>query len=211
LSSSPSHPPTPPLPQQGDLWRLLPPGWEAKVEEFDRRVDKELDRLRANPVADRVLYAATELGDFALVWHLIGVAKGLSSDRHAADTVRIAAILGVESLLVNGVIKSFFRRTRPEWEQERSYKIRKPRSSSFPSGHASSAFTAAALLSQSTPKLRPVWYATAVVVATSRAHVRIHHASDVVGGVATGIVLGRIARKVWPAPVDGNPFSGRRR
>jgi undecaprenyl-diphosphatase len=208
LTRSPSHPPTPPLPQQGDLWRLLPPAWEAKVEEFDRRVDKELDRLRANPVTDRIMYAATELGDFSLIWHLIGVAKGLRSDRDAADTVRIAAILGVESLLVNGVIKSFFRRTRPEWDQERSFKIRKPRSSSFPSGHASSAFTAAAILSQSAPKLRPVWYATAAVVATSRAHVRIHHGSDVVGGVVTGITLGRIATRLWPAPTDGNPFSG---
>ena len=37
---------------------------------------------------------------------------------------------------------------------------------------------------------------------------KIHHASDVVGGVATGIVLGRLARRLWPAPTDGNPFSG---
>lgn len=180
------------------------------IDEFDRRADVALDRLRGNKVVDRAMYAATELGDFGLIWLLLGTAKGLRSDRDAADTVRIAAVLGIESVLVNGVIKSFFRRERPEWEQERTYKIRRPRSSSFPSGHASSAFTAAALLSQSAPRLRPVWYATAAVVATSRAHVRIHHASDVIGGVATGLVLGRIATRVWPAPVDGNPFSGRR-
>jgi undecaprenyl-diphosphatase len=189
----------------------VPPPWlREAVDELDRRADAALDRLRGNPVADRVMYAATEVGDFGLIWLLLGTAKGLRSDRDAADAVRIAAVLGVESVLVNGVIKSFFRRERPEWEQERSYKIRKPRSSSFPSGHASSAFTAAAMLSQSTPRLRPAWYAAAVVVATSRAHVRIHHASDVLGGVATGIVLGRIATRVWPAPVDGNPLSGRR-
>jgi undecaprenyl-diphosphatase len=157
------------------------------------------------------MYAATELGDFGLLWLLIGAAKALRSERDAADAVRIAAVLGVESVLVNGVIKSFFRRERPEWEQDRSYKIRRPRSSSFPSGHASSAFTAAAILSQSAPRLRPVWYATAAVVATSRAHVRIHHASDVLGGVATGLVLGRIARRAWPAPVDAHPLSGRRK
>lgn len=208
-STDPHDPP--PLPPQGDLWRLLPPAWEARVEEFDRRVDKELDRLRTNATLDRILYAATEVGDFALIWHIIGVAKGLRSDRDAADTVRIATILGVESLLVNGVFKSFFRRTRPAWEQERTHRIRRPRSSSFPSGHASSAFTAAAILSQSDKHLRPLWYATAVVVATSRAHVRIHHASDVVGGAVTGVVLGRLARRVWPPPVDGTPFSGMRR
>jgi len=204
MSLSPSTPPSlphppPPLPQQGDLWRLLPPGWEAKVEELDRRVDKELDRLRTNPTVDRLMYAATELGDFSLIWHLVTVARGLRSDRDAADTVRITALLGFESVLVNGVIKSFFRRTRPEWEQERSYRIRKPRSSSFPSGHASSAFLAAALLSERDRGLRPLWYSLAAVVATSRAHVRIHHASDVLGGVVTGVVLGRVARRVWPA------------
>jgi membrane-associated phospholipid phosphatase len=205
--TSPS-PSSQPLPPQGDFWRALPASLEAKVEAFDRRADKELERLRADPRTDRLLYAATELGDYSLLWHLITAARGLRSDRDAADAVRIAVILGAESVLVNGVIKSLFRRTRPAWEQERTYRIRRPRSSSFPSGHASSGFTAAALLSETDRGLRPLWYATAAVVATSRAHVRIHHASDVIGGVVTGLVLGRIARRLWPAPIDGDPFSG---
>lgn len=157
-----------------------------------------------------MFYAATELGDFSLIWHLVSTARGLRSDRDAADAVRITALLGAESLLVNGVIKGFFRRTRPEWEQARTYRIRKPRSSSFPSGHASSAFLAAALFSERARRLRPLWYTAAAVVATSRAHVRIHHASDVLGGVVTGVALGRIARRLWPAPTDGSPTSGRR-
>jgi undecaprenyl-diphosphatase len=178
------------------------------VEAFDLWADKELDALRAVPVVDRVLYAATELGDGGLIWLLVSASRGLRSDTDAADAVRISALLGIESILVNGVIKSFFRRSRPVWEQERTYKIRRPRSSSFPSGHASSGFLAAALLSERDRSLAPLYYATAAVVATSRAHVRIHHASDVLGGVATGIVLGKVAKKLWPAPVDGDPFSG---
>ena len=100
-------------------------------------------------------------------------------------------------MLVNGVIKSFFRRHRPAWEQPRAYRIRRPRSSSFPSGHASAAFTAATVLSEGDP-LWPLYYAVAAVVASSRAYVKIHHATDVVAGVATGLVIGRIARQVWP-------------
>jgi undecaprenyl-diphosphatase len=191
-----------------DLHQTLPPPWRARVAAFDRRADKELDALRGLPGVDRIMYAATELGDFGLLWLLVTSARGLRSDRDAADAVRIAALLGLESVLVNGVIKSFFRRDRPIWEQERTYKIRRPKSSSFPSGHASSAFLAAAVLSERDRALTPVWYATAAVVATSRAHVRIHHASDVLGGVVTGIVLGRLARRLWPAPVDGHPLSG---
>jgi undecaprenyl-diphosphatase len=67
---------------------------------------------------------------------------------------------------------------------------------------------AAGLLSEIDEDLKPLWYAIAAVVATSRAHVRIHHASDVLGGVVTGIVLGKVFMKVWPAPIDGHPLSG---
>ena len=177
--------------------RALPKQWRARSDAFDEAVDSALDHVRGNPVADRVFYLATELGDWALVWHILGAARGVVSDDKADEALRLSAILGGESLLVNGVVKSFFRRTRPAWDQPRAYKIRRPRSSSFPSGHASSAFTAAGLLSQDDP-LWPLYYAIAVVVATSRVYVRIHHASDVIGGVATGIVLGRLARRVWP-------------
>jgi membrane-associated phospholipid phosphatase len=198
-------------PPVADLKEALPPGFGDRVKAFDLAADRALDVLRGHTGIDRVMYAATELGDMSLLWHMVSVGRGLRSDRDAADAVRIAALLGVESVLVNGVIKSFFKRKRPEWEQQRSYRIRKPRSSSFPSGHASSAFTAAALLSEVDDDLWPLWYGMAVVVATSRAHVRIHHASDVIGGIATGLVLGRVFRRLWPAPVDGNPLSGFRK
>lgn len=166
---------------------------------FDDRVDALLDRVRGHPVADRALYAASELGDFSLVWHLVGAARGLTSDQRADEAIRLSVLLAGESVLVNGIIKSFFRRRRPVWDQPRAYRIRKPRSSSFPSGHASAAFTAATILGERDP-LWPLYYAAAAVVATSRVYVKIHHASDVVAGVATGLVLGRVARRIWPKP-----------
>jgi membrane-associated phospholipid phosphatase len=182
----------------------LPSAWRDQVAAFDQRADRALDRLRGHPLADRVFYTASELGDFGLVWQALAVARGLSSPKPGRDVARLSALLGAESALVNGVIKSFFRRTRPEWEQPRAYRIRKPLSSSFPSGHASSAFTAAALLSEGSPWW-PAYYGIAVVVATSRAYVRIHHASDVVAGVATGVVLGRVARRAWPVDRSARP------
>lgn len=201
-----SSQPLPPPPGEAARALHLPARVIARVAAFDRRVDKEIDRVR-NPTLDRVMYAATELGDFGLVWHLVAAARGLRSDRHAADAVRVVAILGAESVLVNGFVKSLFRRTRPAWEQHRVFRIRRPRTSSFPSGHASSAFAAACVLCDD-DGLAPLYYALAVVVASSRVYVKIHHASDVIAGVATGVVLGAVARKVWPAPVDGHPLSG---
>jgi len=101
---------------------------------------------------------------------------------------------------VNVGIKSLFRRSRPEWERahDRPHRLRAPRTSSFPSGHASSAFTAAGVLSLGGDPLWPIYFAIAVVVASSRAYVRIHHASDVVAGAVLGIGLALVAHAVWP-------------
>ncbi|MBA2281241.1 MAG: phosphatase PAP2 family protein [Acidimicrobiia bacterium] len=206
--SIPSPTPLPPPPGEAARALHLPGRIVRQVAAFDRRVDQGIDRLR-HPTVDRVMYTATALGDFALVWHILTVARGLRSERDAADTVRASSILGLETVLVNGVIKSFFRRTRPTWDQPRAFRIRRPRSSSFPSGHASSAFTAAGVLSEG-DRLRPVYYGVAAVVASSRVYVKIHHASDVIAGAATGVVLARVAKRLWPQPVDGSPFSGLR-
>jgi len=71
-------------------------------------------------------------------------------------------------------------------------------SSSFPSGHASAAVVASSLLSASEPRLGPIFRSAAAVVATSRLHVRIHHASDVLAGAAVGFALVRLSRRLLP-------------
>ena len=176
---------------------IEPPHTRSAVDRFDRAVDQAFDRLRGKPVADRLFYAATELGDFGLVWVLLGTAHALRSDRDIAVAARLAATLGVESVLVNGVIKSFFKRERPVSQDPRPYKMRMPLTTSFPSGHSSTAVVASILLSEANPSLAPVYWTVAAVVASSRVYVKIHHASDVVGGVATGLVIGLTARTVW--------------
>jgi undecaprenyl-diphosphatase len=69
--------------------------------------------------------------------------------------------------------------------------------SSFPSGHASAAaFNAVLLTGWDGRRSAPLWWGLALVVATSRAYVRIHHSSDVAAGLATGAVLGLAARQL---------------
>jgi len=124
--------------------------------------------------------------------------------RAALDAPRQGEFSAIESVLVNLVIKSLFRRGRPQGEIERPHPLRRPRTSSFPSGHATSAFTSAVLLSEG-DDLWPLYYALAVVVAASRVHVRIHHASDVVAGAAIGLALGHVGKRLAPLPVRPVP------
>ncbi|HVL28309.1 MAG TPA: phosphatase PAP2 family protein [Acidimicrobiales bacterium] len=169
------------------------------IARFDLAADSAFERLRGNRTADRVFYAASELGDFSLVWLLLAAARGLRSERDEKAAVRVAVAAAAESALVNGLVKSLFRRTRPPWDVVRPHRLRRPLTSSFPSGHASAAVSNAILLSEDDP-LWPAYVAVAAVVASSRVYVKIHHASDVLAGAGLGVVLGLVGRKVMPLP-----------
>jgi undecaprenyl-diphosphatase len=166
------------------------------VHRFDEAVDRALDRVRGHEPSDRIIYAITELGDFSLLWHLIGWTKALRSDDEIPAAIRLSGALTAESAFVNGVVKSLFERERPVHQGDRPHRLRVPLTTSFPSGHASAAFVAATLLADGS-KAPALWYALAAKVAYSRVHVRIHHASDVIGGAAIGLVIGRVARRMW--------------
>jgi len=177
------------------------------VNSFDSAVDQYFeDHLRHRTSMDRLMYAASALGDHGILWLLIAGARQEQrlrrGERSWRPFVRAAAGVGIESALVNGPVKWIFRRERPIVDAPRTRHLRQPRTSSFPSGHATSAFCAAALLRDDDP-LWPLYYAAAVIVATSRVHVRIHHASDVAGGIVLGIALGELAR--WLVPFSPAP------
>jgi len=162
-----------------------------QIARFDESVDAWFKPLRSNAVANRVMYGASTAGDWSAIWHFCGVASSVARGQ-PRDAVQLSAIMGLESLLVNQGIKRLFRRVRPRRDEIASeHHIRQPITSSFPSGHASAAMTAAAVLARHGK--RPLWYSLALVVASSRIHVKMHHPSDVAAGLATGVVLGRIA------------------
>jgi len=163
--------------------------------------------LRGHKAADRVFYTASAIGDFGLVWvvyALLRALRGGTFNERAA--VRAITATGIESVLVNILLKAVFSRTRPLEQPDHPLPLRQPLSSSFPSGHATAAFCGATLLADRDP-LAPVYFATAAVIAASRLYVRIHHASDVVGGVVVGLMLGQIGKLIVPLRKSGRPVT----
>ncbi|MEO8266699.1 MAG: phosphatase PAP2 family protein [Ilumatobacteraceae bacterium] len=173
------------------------------VDSLDRWGDEQLERLRGNTLTDPLFKSASYLGDFSVIWHMIGIGRAIIDPSTIRQSVTLSALIGAESLIVNQGLKRLFRRTRPTESGDPRFPVRRPSTSSFPSGHASAAFFAAAVLTTATGyRWAPAWYAVAVVVAVSRAYVRIHHVSDIVAGAAVGALLGVVGSHVFNAVIS---------
>jgi len=168
--------------------------------DVDLEVEAAPEPITADTDLDPVshfFYALSSAADHGLLWLLLGATRAARKG-DPAIALRLGAVLGAESLLTNGVIKLAFRRIRPQdhftHEEELPYGMRRPITSSFPSGHAATAFMAATLLSKGT-RLAPAYFTLAALVAYSRVHVRMHHPADIAGGAALGLALGAVARR----------------
>jgi undecaprenyl-diphosphatase len=93
----------------------------------------------------------------------------------------------------NFVVKLAVRRQRP--------KLRRlpplagaPSQLSFPSAHAASSFAGATAMGRVSPGARVPLYALAATICLTRPYLGMHYPSDVLGGVALGLLIGRL----WP-------------
>lgn len=170
----------------------------SRVHAIDLEVDRWVEQVRG-PVLDPVFYGLSSAADHGLLWLAVGAARAARAGDPSV-ALKLGAAMGIESVLTNGPIKMCFRRVRPATDHPPEgplpYGMHRPLSSSFPSGHAASAFTAAMLLKDT--QAAPLWFALATAVAASRVYTRMHHASDVVAGAALGIAMGAVARRLVP-------------
>lgn len=167
--------------------------WDAPFARFDDRVDRLVEPIRNVHAAVIVFMVASAVGDFGLLWHAIGLIRAVGSVDRFHDALVFSSMIGIESLLLNQGIKRFFRRTRPTERGDDRISVRTPSSSSFPSGHASSAFFSALVLTYwVTWPWMVLFYLIAIIIGISRIGARIHHASDVLAGAITGTLLGVI-------------------
>src|SRR5262249_59039038 len=84
------------------------------VRAFDAAVERAVDGVRS-PLLDRCMYTLSSAADHSLLWFGIGGIRALRrGDLEFA--VKFGISMGLESALTNGLIKSAFRRVRPEHE-----------------------------------------------------------------------------------------------
>ncbi|MER5481895.1 phosphatase PAP2 family protein [Streptomyces sp. NPDC002812] len=184
--------------------------WRGAVARGDRRLFDAVAR-RHWPGADRVLPRLGRAANHGLLWG--GAAAGiavLGSAGARKAAVRGAASLALASATINTVGKWSVRRARPVLDGVPVGRQlgTQPRTTSFPSGHAASAFAFTAGVALESPLLGAALAPVAVSVAFSRVYTGVHYPSDVLAGAALGVAAGFVVRRLTRDAVEARITPG---
>jgi membrane-associated phospholipid phosphatase len=123
------------------------------------------------------------------LWLAIAAVVALRGGRGRRAAFEGVLAIGVTSAAINLGVKSLARRRRPDRtgaDLFRGRHVRMPGSTSFPSGHAASAFAFAYAVGRHLPGLAVPLRLLAGAVAYSRVHTGVHYPGDVVIGSILG-------------------------
>lgn len=163
-----------------------------------------LDWIQAalrTPLADRLMVGITQLGSGGILW-IVWAAVLLRRPETRRQSAAVLLALGLSALCCNLTLKPLVARTRPcDLNAAVSLLVARPADYSFPSGHTSSSFAAAAALCFSGAKYRWLAVVLAVLIGFSRLYLYVHFPTDVLAGAALGTLLGAVgsctAGKIW--------------
>ncbi|MDD5892911.1 MAG: phosphatase PAP2 family protein [Coriobacteriales bacterium] len=149
----------------------------------------------ANPFFDTIFPLITKLGEHGAIWLVIAVILICTKKNRVWGVTMIVAI-GCAWLIGDQILKDIIARPRPFIEDPTlTLLIAPPDGYSLPSGHSSSSFCAATILSFA--YLKKGWKAgawvLAVLIAFSRVYLCVHNPSDVLAGAAFGVLIALIA------------------
>lgn len=165
------------------------------------------------PWLDPIVAAFTSTSNTGELWILLGIVLlCFRRTRKAGVGVLVAVVLG--AVVTNLTIKPLLMRPRPcDVNPAVQLIIPRPHGSSFPSGHTTAAFAAAAALWFARDPKAPAGLTAGVTVAAvlmglSRMYCYVHYPTDVLAGMAVGIlaglaaarIVGALARRRRPAP-----------
>jgi YegS/Rv2252/BmrU family lipid kinase len=170
---------------------------------LDRRLIRSTERHRS-PLLDKLFTGASLIANRSALWLAIsGLLAAFGGRRGKLAAARGLIGIAAASAVANGPLKLLIRRTRPSW---RAPLVRVPGTTSFPSGHAASAFAFAVGASCEMPRAAVVLLPLAATVSYSRVYVGVHYPSDVLLGAALGAGAGVLADGLLSAAIgDGKP------
>jgi undecaprenyl-diphosphatase len=170
--------------------------WREDLRKLDLAVYAAI-AATPTPRLDRLFRRVSSSADRSVLWlgcAAVLAAAGGSRGRAAAADGLVS--IALTSTVVNLVLKPLGGRRRPDRDTHNvpvARQVAMPVTTSFPSGHAASAFAFANGTSLAAPLAGIPLNALAALVAYSRVHTGVHYPADVVVGSITGAALAPLA------------------
>jgi undecaprenyl-diphosphatase len=130
------------------------------------------------------------------IWIVCAIALGMALRRGLLATVVLAVVTGLATFIADSItfgVKDLVHRTRPFDAHPAIHPLYVVHSSSFPAGHAATAFAGAVLLSYVAVRVAPLFLGLAVAICFSRVYDGVHYPTDVLAGAAIGAAVGGAA------------------
>lgn len=155
-----------------------------------------LDFIRDNlttGVGDIIMPMISALGNGGIIWIVFTVIM-LCIKKYRKAGIVMAIALIIDLLLCNAFLKPLVARPRPfdvrPWIE---LIIPPPSDYSFPSGHTAASFAVTAALFFVKNKMWRVSCVMAALIAFTRLYLYVHYPTDILGGIAVGIMSGFFA------------------
>jgi membrane-associated phospholipid phosphatase len=163
-----------------------------RLQELDRRMLRAVRTRYHAPPVEGAVKALGMAGEWGAVWVAIGVVAAAADGSRRERWLRAAASAPA-AVGVNYLVKLAVRRPRPRMRRLPPLATA-PSELSFPSAHATSSLAAATAMGRVARGSRLPLYGLAGAICLTRPYLGMHYPSDVLGGAAIGLVIGRL----WP-------------
>ena len=142
-----------------------------------------------------VMRTASALGRDGTIWLLICLLLLIPRSTRKISIVSVFC-LAIATVFNNDVMKPIIARPRPFTYTDITMLIHKTAGWSFPSGHTATSFTVATSLFIGNHKYGIAAYSLAALIAFAQMYLFVHFPSDVIAGMAEGIIIAVIVCKL---------------
>lgn len=142
-----------------------------------------------NPILDTIMVFITKLGDAGIFWIALGVLF-LIPKKHRKMGFQILIAMLCTYIIGNLILKNIFARLRPcDIDAAITLLVPRPHGHSFPSGHTMNGMVAAITMFLNNKKVGIPALILASGIAFSRMYLFVHFPTDIIGGIAVGLVV----------------------